>query len=257
MSDILLTPRIIRAIDFETTGKEDASENDIIEVGWCDLIEGQAGWHRHGGAQSFLVKPTRHIEVEAMAIHHLMDSHVSGGISREAALAHASTADHEILCYAAHAAKFEQAMWPECDKPFICTYKLALRLWPDSQRHSLQVLRYYLTLGIECNAALPAHRAGPDAYVTAALLRKALATGLSVADAIAWSAEPAILPRVTFGKHFGAKWSEMDDRFLYWVMTRDFNEDVLATVRHEMARREAEADSGEADSTTGEDGSPF
>ncbi len=81
-----------------------------------------------------------------------------------------------------------------------------------------------------------AHRAGPDAYVTAFHLRDMLAL-TSLEQLIAWSAEPALQVRCRFGKHHGVPWREVDDGFLRWVAERDFDADVLFTVEHEMRRR--------------------
>jgi exodeoxyribonuclease X len=238
MADTLFRTRVIRVIDFESTGKEDPAETDIIEVGWCDVHEEQRGWW-FGTHSSCLVKPTRPIETEAKAIHHLTEAQLVDGFPRDEALSAARHVIHgscDLIAFAAHGAKFEQSMWPEAGLPWIDTYKLALRLWPDSPRHSLQVLRYYTNLPVSNFQALPAHRAGPDAYVGAALLSKCL-EHISLDEALDWSARQAILPRVTFGQHRGKRWSEMDDGFLDWVVVRDFNEDVLATASHEIARR--------------------
>lgn len=91
-----------------------------------------------------------------------------------------------------------------------------------------------------------AHRAGPDAYVTAFLLRELLAQH-PLSTLIQWSQEPAILIRVPFGKRpeeggsRGMRWTEVDASLLYWTVERDFSEDVLFTVRLEIERRAAEA----------------
>lgn len=90
---------------------------------------------------------------------------------------------------------------------------------------------------------MPAHRAGPDAYVTSFTLRELLRLH-PLHRLIEWSSEPALLVRVPFGKppaeggSRGMRWTEVDDSLLHWVACRDFSEDILHTVRIEMARRE-------------------
>ena len=42
-------------------------------------------------------------------------------------------------------------------------------------KHSNQVLRYWLGLRLDADLAMPPHRAGPDAYVTAHLLLRMMA----------------------------------------------------------------------------------
>ena len=73
---------------------------------------------------------------------------------------------------------------------WICTWKCALRLWPDSP----ELLEPGAALlaqaaGLEHERGLPAHRAFPDAYVTAFHLRDML-NEASVAQLIEWSNAP-------------------------------------------------------------------
>jgi exodeoxyribonuclease X len=37
---------------------------------------------------------------------------------------------------------------------------------------------------------------------------------VSLEDLIAWSGQPAFLPKVAFGKHRGAKWTDVPDSYL-------------------------------------------
>ena len=88
-------------------------------------------------------------------------------------------------------------------RPAICTYKAALRLWPEAPGHGNQVLRYWLRpKDLDPVIASPPHRALPDAYVTAFILRELLELA-TVEELIAWTGEPALLPRVTFGQYRG------------------------------------------------------
>ena len=89
--------------------------------------------------------------------------------------------------------------------------------------------------GLDRAAGLPAHRAGPDAYVTAHHLRDMLALA-DLQTLLAWSAEPALLVRVPFGPFRGRRWDELDDASLEQVVAGG-NADVAFTRREEMARR--------------------
>lgn len=229
-----------RVVDFETSGE--APEGEVIEVGWADLF----GNSEVFPPVSLVIRPTRPVSIETRAVHHLTPVELDAGSSRSAAFAVLEELPHRWCdvpgdldaVYVAHSAKFEQAWFPEAKLPWICTYKCALRLWPESPRHSNQVLRYFLGLELPASLAMPPHRAGPDAYVTAHILAKMLDRA-TPAELIEWSGQPALLPRVTFGKQRGMAWTEVDDGFLDWVVRRDFDEDVLHTVRTEIARREA------------------
>ena len=63
---------------------------------------------------------------------------------------------------------------------WICTYKCALRVWPDLVSHSNQALRYTLGLinphGIDRKTLNP-HRALSDVIVTSAIFERATQTG--------------------------------------------------------------------------------
>jgi len=126
--------------------------------------------------------------------------------------------------------------------PFVCTYKAALRLWRDAPAHSNQALRYWRRpAGLDRAEAAVSHRAYPDAYVTAFHLRDMLALA-PLEDLIRWTDEPALQVRCHIGKWRGHLWSEVDLGFLEWVSVRDFDEDVLFTVHHEIDLRRAAAD---------------
>lgn len=248
---------LIRVIDLETTGFE-PPEHAVVEIGWCDLTADRAdlaggpiGW-RAGLPSAVFINPGRPIPPETSAIHHLIDEDVSGGfVWAEAAPQVLNPdlivpSDEAPIALAAHSAKFER-LWCTDDLtrglPWICTYKCALRLWPDAPLHSNQGLRYWRRpVGLRREFAEGAHRAGPDAYVTAFHLRDMLDLA-SVEDLIKWSSEPALQVRCQIGKNRGQKWSDLDDGFLEWVAVRDFDEDVLFTVRHELDRRAKAAES--------------
>lgn len=241
----------IRVVDLETTGF-DAPKHAPIEIGWTDLADIGAGWDlawpRY--AQVFC-DPGRDIPPEACAIHHIVAADLIGALTWREAVgaldAAISTHGGELMlgkpvAYAAHSAKMErQWLVPELvgDVPWICTWKCALRLWPDAPGHSNQCLRYWRNpAGLTREIADRAHRAGPDAYVTAHLLRDMLAQA-PLDDLIAWSAEPALLVRVPFGRSTrGMRWTEVEADFLCWVLDRDFDEDVMFTARIELERRE-------------------
>ena len=147
--------KCVRCIDFETTGT-DAKNADVIEVGWCDVTpDGVVS-----APYRILCRPQRDIEFEAMAVHHLTNEDVAGGVTPDEWKEALSAGDP--VAFMAHSAKFEAAFWPEAKAPWICTYKSALRLWPDAPRHSAQVLRYWLRLSeveeFDNSLAMPPHR---------------------------------------------------------------------------------------------------
>lgn len=233
--------KIIRVIDLETTGFT-PDEHGVCELGYCDVVLDGNTWRVSGGT-GWLVNPGRPIPAETSAIHHIVDEDVIDAPSFRDAWTQIVDGD-DVVAYAAHNAKFERAFIPEemtSKTPWVCTYKAALRLWPASPVHSNQGLRYWRRPdGLDRTVAREAHRAYPDAYVTAFLLRDMLNDGASLDDLIRWADQPALQVRCHIGKWRGALWTEVDYGFLEWISQRDFEEDVLFTVRHEMDRRDEE-----------------
>jgi exodeoxyribonuclease X len=130
------TAETLRVIDLETTG-QNFTNGGVVEIGWQDLQPDDTGiWQlTEGGA--LLVDPRQPISPETSAIHHITDEDVVGApLWHDAAARILRPArPHRFVALAAHRAAFEQR-W--CTPAFtggtawICTYKCALRVWPDS-----------------------------------------------------------------------------------------------------------------------------
>ena len=235
------TAPFLRVIDLETTG-DSFTNGGVVEVGWQDLASDADGaWSLRGGPESRLIRPGHPISAVTSAIHHIVDEDVAGAPGW-VETASALLRPPGVLALAAHRAEFEQR-WcrPRMSgrARWICTYKCALRLWPDAPTHSNQGLRYWRRpQGLDRVTGLPAHRAGPDAYVTAHHLRDMLALA-SVEQLLAWSAQPALLVRVPAGALRGRRWEELDAASLDRVLAGEFgrNQDMLFTARTERDRR--------------------
>lgn len=246
----------IRVFDLETTGLT-PDEHAPCEIGYADLVAARrdlagepCGW-RIEGPTSRLCDPGRNIPPESSAIHHIVDAAVAGAMPwRELLIYVAPPAASAARLYAAHNAAFERR-WITDDltdgAEWICTYKCALRLWPDAPGHANQTLRYWLLLDadpdVDLSAHAMAHRAGPDALVTAQILRRMLEIpGVSLDQLIAWTHEPALLVKCNIGAWRGRRWAEIDSPgFLSWILDRDFSDDVRHTARHHLNRLRAEA----------------
>ncbi len=226
---------IIRCIDFETTGLPTTEDRHaVVEAGWCDVA-----WYRDSAEiiepQSTLVCPGRPISLEAMAVHHITDRNVlAPGLPTMEEVCPRLMAGADAFC--AHNIDMERTYFGGGDKPWICSYKSALRIWRDCPKHTNQVLRYYLKLDDEedfdFEYARRPHRAADDAYVTAHILRRLLG-GASFDDLQRWSSGPALLLRVGFGKHAGSLWQDVPADYLDWVVKNiDDNRDVRATARY-------------------------
>ena len=200
-------------------------------------------WEVSTECGSHFVNPGRLIPAVTMAAHHIVDADVVDAPSWRELGPAVLRPTGGVVALAAHSAAFEQRFCtPEltCSARWICTWKCALRLYPDSPRFSNQVLRYWRKpVGLERELGLPVHRALPDAYVTAHLLRDMLNT-TTLEELLAWSAEPGLLPRVPAGPHRGLSWNELDDDVLRCFLD-DRDENMRFTATTEIERRKGDA----------------
>lgn len=234
----------IRVIDLETTGL--APPAGVCEVAYCDLVsQGQdaagnpSNWTFSTTGAGF-IDPQVDIPPDASAVHHIIAADVRGAPAFAEIIPWLLDASGEQLVLCAHNCKFERA-WLTDEVtgrlPWICTYKCSLHVWPEAPNHQNQTLRYWLNPeGLERERAAPAHRAFPDAYVTVFLLRELL-RHTSPNALVDWSSSPALLPVCRFGKHSGKRWSEVDSDYLHWILTKDFDEDVVFTAQYHLRER--------------------
>lgn len=238
----------IRVIDLETGGN---GPNDVCEIGWQDVVTGADGqWYVDDERGALLVNPGRPMSTDTIAVHHILDSHVIDAPFWKDIASSVLRPSGGVFALAAHRAAFEQRYCtPRLTggAPWICTWKCALRLWPDLPRFSNQMLRYQrMPEGLVHELGLPAHRAMPDAYVTAHHLRDLL-NGASLEKLMAWSSEPGLLPRVPAGPDRGKSWDRVSEQaLLEFVQDRDV--DIRFSARTELARRgdHRQPDVGEA-----------
>ncbi len=119
---------------------------------------------------------------------------------------------------------------------WICTWKGALRVWPELPSFSNQMLRYVRRpAGLVHEMGLPAHRALPDAYVTVPSPARHAQQGLSRA-LLAWSREPGLLPRVPAGADRGKAFRDLGDEALRALM-RERHLDIRFSAEIELQRR--------------------
>lgn len=225
---------ILRVLDFETTALS-PDDGVVIEVGFSDYdVESKAisdpvSWLC--GADS--------IPPENRAVHHIRLEDVSSLDS------FGPDDRHEIIgcvdAVVAHNAEFEISFLGDPGVPVVCTYKSALRVWPEAPSHANAALAYWLEDQgknvLDHAKVVPTHRAGPDAYVTAHILKALFAEGATGKQMVAWTREPRLLPRITFGKHKGMDWKDAPRSYLDWMVGSDMEEDLKWNARREIDRR--------------------
>ena len=229
-------PRV-RVIDLETAGN---GPHDVCEIGWQDVVQDTDGLWRIGEERgAHLVNPGRAISPETMAIHHIIDTDVAEAPFWKSIAPEVLRPDGGVVALAAHRAAFEQRYCtPKYTgvAPWICTWKCALRLWPHLTSFSNQMLRYQRRPeGLIRELGLPAHRALPDAYVTAHHLRDML-NAASLEQLLIWSAEPGLLPRVPTGAERGKAWDRLSAEALR-TFAQDRDPNIRFSAETELRRR--------------------
>ena len=234
MSDAATTAPVIRVIDFETTGMDEGAE--VVEAAFCDLTKVGDVWIVGEPVSWLCWVPA--VPPEVRAVHHIRQSDTEGC----APFASADLRSDSVSIFAAHNAAFELQFF-EPLAPMLCTLKAALRIWPDAPSHSNGALRYWLedqgAFELNDDIAMPAHRAGPDTYVTAFILRELLKVA-TASQMVRWTKEPRLLPRCTIGKFRGKPWPEVEAGFLAWMCNQpDMDADLKWNARRELDRRRA------------------
>lgn len=243
---------LFQVIDVEHTGEDEQADQALIEVGWVTLVADEAridvlDVDPHAGA--LLLNPGRPIPPESMGVHHIMDDDVLDAPAwRDVAdQVFANPVDYYVAFSGDEAETFAQ--WTG-GKPWIDVRKAALRMWDDAPKHNLQTLRYWRNpYGMVRARARPAHRAYPDAYVTAYLLKALFQDGANLDDMLEWSAEPALEARCWVGSGRGLKWKDVDTGLLHWILGKGpivpgreggFREDILFTCRYWLEQHDRE-----------------
>jgi exodeoxyribonuclease X len=234
-------------VDTETLGM--APPSALIELGWHSVASHGGGYElgEWSGSELFGMQGQT-MSPDNRAVHHISPAELDGrrDFSPEF-LSHQFPAHSVPVDFAvAHNAEFE-SQWLDFGVPWLCTYKIALRLWPDAPSHSNGALKYLL--GVEDRPEHhPPHRAHPDAVVTAELLVRILdETALRMPDAteeerlahlVRVSSEHRLLPRCPIGKFRGRPWAEVESGFLSWMLRQtDMEADLKWCAERELTRR--------------------
>jgi exodeoxyribonuclease X len=232
--------KIARILDFETDALPEDKDAAICEVAFVDMDLSTSEIMAASRWQS-LIKTARPMPVMAMSIHHITDAMLADAPPRTHAYQALAAGMSDDDVYVAHNAAFDSSFYPGRPQRWICTYRCALRAWPDAERHTNQYLRYLLGLDLDERLAMPPHRAAADVWVTAHIL-KALLALRPLERLIEVSSQPPVLPRCTIGEHRGKPWPDVPLGFLKWMVDKDsMDADLRHNAKREIKRREAQS----------------
>lgn len=216
-------------VDSETTGVDDDARAVEIAGIYC---EGNKILDHY---QTF-VDPGISIPAIASAIHHIVDRDVKGAPSIDDAMVPFFEKEFDFVV--AHNSKFDARFMDFGECPWVCTWKLANKVYPDAPSYSNQVLRYHLGLKDPVIASVQfAHRALYDSEVTTYLFQDILSKAITdnpLEGMVRITNAPIILKKCGFGKHQGKLWSEVPRDYLDYILNKStgWDENTLATARY-------------------------
>jgi exodeoxyribonuclease X len=232
----------IVVIDTETTGT-DHEKDKVVEIG---AVRVKTKGKRPKVADTFstLVNPLMPMPPYARGVHHISDEDLKDApLFPDAIELLRDFCGKDKFVTAAHSASFDSGFFPKKSK-WICTLRCARHLYPDLESHTNQALRYALPdvndwiekAGPEM--AHPPHRALPDAWVTAHLVRRMLEDGKTAEELLALTEAPILLKTMRFGKHRGEKFENMPPDYLSWLCRQqDMDPDVKHTADHWLRKK--------------------
>ncbi len=236
----------IRIVDLETEGT-DPTIHRVVEIASVDV---EKPYGQLLCPQKSLVNPGagRPMPPDAQGVHHISAAMLVNAppleVIQKTILTQYPFPD-KLAAFAAHNAAFEMSFLRSFtgDTPWLCTQKVAARLWPDAPNLKNQTLRFYLSLDIpdRYTDANP-HRALPDAVVTACILQHIIRNQLaSISDMLQWSQEPLLMARCPIGWDGvpgPIPWPEVKMECLRWIMNKPtMPPDTQWNAQRELDRR--------------------
>lgn len=243
----LMHKTVFLCVDCETTGL-DPQTDQIIEVGAIrftldDILD----------RYETLIDPECEVPLESIKIHKITN-HMLVGQPKIAAvlpsllsfmkegliIGHNILFDLQIIDEAAKRAGIPSTT---ASRPCADTLRLA-RLYGQSPVNSLEGLRKHFNIPAEA-----AHRAMDDAYINALVFRRLVESFKTTEQLFEALARPIKMQKMPLGPHKGRLFKEIPTPYLQWASHRNFDQDLLHSIRWELRRRK----SGE----TFESGNPF
>ncbi len=231
----LLKKEIFVCVDCETTGLDPAADQ-IIEIAAVVFSFDQT-------LQTFdtLVDPGCPIPESSIAIHHIDNSMVAGKpkiqdvlpqilhlIDRHIIVGHGIGLD---IAFLLEAAKQNSIPCSLSNNPALDTLRMA-RLYGESPTNSLERLREHFNIASE-----GAHRAMNDVIVNIEVFKYLSASFQTTQQLFERLKRPIPLKVMPLGKYKGRPFSEIPIEYLQWAAHKDFDQDLLFSIRSELKKR--------------------
>ncbi len=231
----LLKNEIFICLDCETTGL-DPDNDRVIEVAAAKFRIDETI-----DTYETLIDPECVISPESMAIHHITQEMVQDKPKIQEVLptlfkfigsyifvGHGISLD---IAFLANAAKRHNVMSNIASKTYIDTLRLA-RLYGESPTNSLEKLREHFNIQEE-----GAHRAMNDVIVNIEVFKFLANTFKTTEELLERLKRPILLKTMPLGKHKGRPFSEIPLEYLTWAVHKDFDQDLMFSIRSELKKR--------------------
>jgi DNA polymerase-3 subunit epsilon len=188
-----------------------------------------------------LVDPEQPISAESTTIHNITDEMVRGMpkakeilpqvfemIGKEIIVGHGIGFDLDFLTEEASRAGMVKNLRQH---PSIDTLRLA-RLYGESPTNSLERLRQHFNIPAE-----GAHRAMNDVLVNIEVFKYLSSKFKTTKQLMERLEKPILLKTMPLGKHKGRAFSDVPIEYLRWAVRKDFDQDLLFSIRTELKKR--------------------
>jgi len=231
----LIHEDVFICLDLETTGLEPQNDQ-IIEVA-------AVRFNFNTILDSFetLIDPGCVIPESSIAIHHITNDMIVGKPKIEAILPNllkfigrSIIVGHGIgldIAFLANAAKKNQIPCTLESHPYLDTLRMA-RLYGQSPINSLEKLREHFNIQSE-----GAHRAMNDVVVNIAVFKYLCKQYKTTEQLVERLKRPIPLKAMPLGKHKGRPFAEIPIEYLIWAANKDFDQDLLFSLRNELKKR--------------------
>lgn len=222
-------------VDCETTGL-DPKQDKIIEVAAVTFTMADVF-----GEFSSLIDPLCPIPETSIAIHHISQEMVTGQptidkvlpellklIGRHTIVGHGVEFDIELVATAAERAGIPCTIR---NNRFLDTLRMA-RFYGESPVNSLEQLRKHFNIEEE-----GAHRALSDVTVNMNVFRYLAKQYKTTEQLFQVLSRPIKMKIMPLGKHKGRPIKEIPLEYLMWAANKDFDQDLLFSLRSEIKRR--------------------
>jgi exodeoxyribonuclease X len=229
-------------VDTETSDLPERG-GQMLELAWIKLSHNNDKWEATSAYENY-IQYTGPIDPRAQASHHIRPDCLTaarGAVLREQAIAELLINLDPDSFIIAHNSDFDSKFLPELMTPWICTYRVSKKIWPEAPGHSNQVLRYWLGIKPDLSIAPSVkprapHQALYDVATTVGILQKMLERH-SPEELHQMTHTPNRLRTIGFGKHKGMDFDAVPRDYLMWLRNQsNLDPDVKFTLDSILTR---------------------